>query len=68
MYVCVCWDVQVLSSGNQGSHDKSLLKSMPLILGLEQQRQVDLCVCEFKSTLVYAVSSRPAKVTAQRLH
>ena len=38
--------------------------SMPLIPALGRQRQVDLC--EFKSNLVYRVSSRTARAVTQR--
>ena len=34
---------------------------MPLIPALGRQRQADLC--EFKASLVYIVSSRPARAT-----
>ena len=37
------------------------LSSMPLALVLERQRQVDFC--EFQVSLVYIVSSRPARAT-----
>ena len=37
---------------------------MPLIPALSRQKQVDLC--EFKTSLVYRVSSRTAKTASQR--
>jgi hypothetical protein len=37
---------------------------MPLILALRRQRQVDLY--EFKASLIYKVSSKPARAVTQR--
>ena len=37
---------------------------MPLIPALERQKQADLC--EFKSSLIYKVSSRTARAVSQR--